>query len=181
MTYATDDSELVRACREGNIGAFEALLARHERSVFNAAYRLLSNREDAKDITQSVFLKAFEKLASYDPSYRFRSWIYRIAVNESLNLLKRSRRVESLVEERVSPGRNPEELFSGNELSRHVQEALMTLTPDYRTVIVLRHFLGCSYQDIAEIVHVPEKTVKSRIYSARRLLRDALVASRVVR
>jgi len=181
MTYATDDAALVRACREGNIGAFEALLARHERTIFNAAYRLVANYEDAKDITQNVFLKAFEKLASYDAKYQFRSWICRIAVNESLNLIKRSRRVEALVEERVSPGRNPEELLSGLELSRHVQEALMTLSPDYRTVIVLRHFLGCSYQDIAEAVQIPEKTVKSRIFSARQLLRDALVAKRVLR
>jgi RNA polymerase sigma-70 factor (ECF subfamily) len=169
-----EDAELVRACRNGEESAFEALIDKYQRAIFNAALRIVNDREEAKDITQNVFLKAYENLASYDPHYRFYSWIYRIAVNESLNLLNSKRRFEPLGEDRPSGQRNPEDAAAAAELGRYVQEALMSLNQDYRVVIVLRHFLNCSYEDISHIIRVPEKTVKSRLFTARQILKDLL-------
>ena len=169
-----EDAELVRACRNGEENAFGALIDRYQRPIFNAALRIVNDREDAKDITQNVFLKAYENLARYDPRYKFYSWIYRIAVNESLNLLNSKSRFEPLGEDRPCGQRNPEDAAAAAELGRYVREALMSLKHDYRVVIVLRHFLNCSYEDISLIIKVPEKTVKSRLFAARQILKDLL-------
>ncbi len=171
---AEEDAVLVRACRDGDEKAFAVLVERHEKAIFNAAFRMVNDYDDAKDITQGVFLKAYESLGSYDPSFKFFSWIYRIAINESLNFLQRRDRLEPLDEDDASTDPDPEERAAGDEISRGVQGALMTLAPDYRAVIVLRHFLDCSYEEISRIVRVPEKTVKSRLFTARQQLKEIL-------
>jgi RNA polymerase sigma-70 factor (ECF subfamily) len=165
---------MARASRAGDERAFEGLVDRYQKAIFNLAYRMVDDYEDAKDITQVVFLKAYENLAGFDPSLKFYSWIYRIAINESLNFLRKKDRLEPLDEKSVSAAPGPEERAVGDELSRGVQRALMTLAPDHRTVIVLRHFLDCSYEEISRIAHVPEKTVKSRLFSARQQLKNVL-------
>ena len=158
----------------GDRKAFESLLVQYEKPVFNAAYRMLNSRDDARDVTQTVFLKVFENFDHYDPSRRFFSWIYRITLNESINWLGKSKRLEPLQYEAVDDGRGPEQEVDSANLSEHVQAALMSIKADYRTVIVLKHFLGCSYVEISEILEIPEKKVKSRLYSARQLLKGAL-------
>jgi len=168
------DGILVQRCREGDRRAFEALVVRYEKPVFNAALRMLRNPDDARDVSQTVFLKVYEHLADYDPTYRFYSWIYRIAVNESINTLSRRRRHEPIVGDEVDGSIGPEGNVHGQQVGRGIERALMTLKPDFRSVIVLRHFLECSYQDMAEILSLPEKTVKSRLFAARQLLAEAL-------
>jgi len=168
------DGILVQRCREGDRRAFEALVVRYEKPVFNAALRMLRNPDDARDVSQTVFLKVYEHLADYDPTYRFYSWIYRIAVNESINTLSRRRRHEPIVGDEVDVSIGPEGNVHGQQVGRGIERALMTLKPDFRSVIVLRHFLECSYQDMAEILSLPEKTVKSRLFAARQLLAEAL-------
>ena len=174
------DAALVLECRRGNRKAFETLLGRYERSIFNAAFRMLNHVEDAKDVTQTTFLKAFENLERYNPRYKFFSWVYRIALNESINLLNRRKRLEPVSEDRVSEGQSPEEELSGGQLSHAIQDALMQIKPQYRTVIVLKHFLGCSYRDISQTLEIPEKAVKSRLFTARQLLRDRLANSEIL-
>jgi RNA polymerase sigma-70 factor (ECF subfamily) len=170
-----DDRKLVERCVEGERVAFDELVRRYEKRIFNVALRMVGNREDARDLAQSVFVKAYQNLRRYDPSYSFYNWIYRIAINESINLIH-SRRPSAPMEERwLAKGRSPEEAILGQELSHDVQEALLVLKPAYRSVIVLRHFVGASYRDAAYILGIPEKTVKSRLFKARQLLRDALV------
>ena len=169
------DADLVRRCRNGDRGAFEVLLRRYERPVYNAALRMLRNPEDAKDVSQTVFLKAYEHLAEYDPKYRFYSWIYRIAINESLNGLNRRHRLEPVDEEATDERPGPDQVLGDEQRSRYVQGALMYLKPEYRTVIVLKHFVGCSYHDMSEILQLPEKTVKSRLFTARQLLKEVLL------
>lgn len=167
---------LVQRCRKGDRQALEALVGEYEKPMFNAAYRILGNPDDAADATQSAFLKAFENLHRYDPKYKFFSWIYRIAVNESINQLKRSRRQQPLGEDEVGTDPGPVDAAEAGDLSREIQDGLMGLSEDYRTVIVLRHFSECSYRQISEILQIPEKTVKSRLYSARQSMKDRLVA-----
>jgi len=153
------------------------LLIQYEKPVFNAAYRMLNNREDASDVTQTVFLKVYENFASFDPSCRFFSWVYRITLNESINWLGKRNRLEPLLHEAADDADGPEQAVESAKLSADVQAALMTLSTDYRTVIILKHFLGCSYMEISDVLEIPEKTVRSRLYSARQLLKDALIES----
>ncbi len=169
-----DDTELIDRCIKGDRQAFEDLLNQYEKPVFNAALRMLNSRDDANDVTQTVFLKVFENLDSYDPSRRFFSWIYRITLNESINWLGKQNRLEPLQPEAADSGKSPEQEVTSAQVSENVQAALMTIGTDYRTVIVLKHFLGCSYVEISDVLEIPEKKVKSRLYTARQLLKEAL-------
>lgn len=170
------DAALINDCKRGDRVAMAKLVNQYERPVFNAAYRILGNVDDAADITQTVFLKVFEHIADYDPQFRFFSWIYRISINEALNQLKKRRHEEPLADSQASPWRSPEEHLESKRLCSRVQGALMELNEDYRTVVVLKHMTGCSYQQISEILLIPEKTVKSRLYSARQLMKKSLQA-----
>lgn len=168
-----EDSRLVEESRQGSRESFERLLIRYEKAIFNAAYRILRDYEDARDVTQNVFVKAFQNLEHFDAKHRFFSWIYRIALNESINLCKSRRRLEAAEDCRVEEN-TPEKLMSRTELGGVVEAALMSLGFEYRVVIVLRHFNDCNYQEMSEILEIPEKTVKSRLFTARGLLRDIL-------
>jgi RNA polymerase sigma-70 factor (ECF subfamily) len=175
MNSNSRDQALIERCQSGDRQALEELLGHYEKPVFNASFRILGNPDDAADATQAVFMKTFERLDQYDPKYKFFSWIYRIAVNESINQLKRGRNQQPLDDTEVADTRGPEATVQAGDLSREIQDGLMDLKEDYRTVVVLRHFSECSYRQISEILQIPEKTVKSRLYSARRLMKDALV------
>jgi RNA polymerase sigma-70 factor (ECF subfamily) len=169
-----DDIKLMERCRSGDRQAFEMLLARYENPVFNAAYRMLNSPEDARDVTQTVFLKVYEHLDQYDPKYRFFSWIYRITLNESINWLKKTNRLDALDGDMADTAGGPEQEAGNQQLNEGMQAALMTIRPDYRAVIILKHLLGCSYQEISDVLEIPERTVKSRLYTARQLLQQTL-------
>ena len=169
-----DDAELVQRCVRGDRRAFEQLVLKYQKPVYNAALRMLRHPEDARDVAQTVFLKAYEHLEDFDPTHRFYSWIYRIALNESINQLNGRKRVAPVPEDEPSDGPGPEQVLDAEQSGHRVQAALMRLSDEYRAVIVLRHFLDCSYEEMAEVLQLPEKTVKSRLFSARQLLRDAL-------
>lgn len=168
------DLALLEDCKRGDRQALGSLVRRYERPVFNAAFRMLGNPDEAADVTQTVFLKAFENMERYDPRHKFFSWIYRIAINESINQLNRRKHVELAVEHLVSPGQSPEAALEAQNLDAELQSALMALQEDHRAVIVLRHFTDYSYREIGQILEIPEKTVKSRLYSARQTLRAML-------
>ena len=171
------DQALVERYRRGDREAFTELMIRYQRPIYNAAFWILRSADDAHDISQVVFLKVAEHLDDFDSQHRFFSWIYRIAVNESLNLLRRNGHEEPLDEDIDLPGpdgANPETLARDAERSRSIQRALLTMSANDRTVLVLRHFSECSYQEIAQILDVDEKTVKSRLFEARHRLRELL-------
>ena len=174
MNSNSRDNALVERCQSGDRQALGELIGQYERPVYNAAYRILGNPDDAADATQAVFLKAFEHLGQYDPKYKFFSWIYRIAVNESINQLKRGKKQQPLDDYEVAATGSPESALAASDLSREIQLGLMGLKEDYRTVIVLRHFSECSYAQISEILQIPEKTVKSRLFEARQQLHKVL-------
>ena len=172
-----DDRVLVERCRHGDREAFTALVVRYQRPIYNAAFWVLHKAEDASDISQIVFLKVAERLDDYDPRYKFFSWIYRIAVNESLNLLRRKSHEEELDEEMDLPGADsadPLWQLSAAERSRRVQSTLKSMATNDRVVLMLRHFSECSYQEMAQILELDEKTVKSRLFEARQRLRGLL-------
>lgn len=181
MTKEPDDNELVLGCLGGDQHAFETLVLRYQGPIFNSVLRMVRDREDAGDITQTAFLKAYQQLSSFDSGHKFFSWLYRIGLNEAINHLKRRGRLEPLDGEWASAARGPEDVLLGSDLSAHVQDALMHISADYRAVLILRHFEDCSYDEIASIVGVPEKTVKSRLFSARRQLKELLEARGILR
>ena len=172
-----DDRDLVHQTLEGNTEAFGKLVTKYQKVMFTVALRMLGNAEDAKDATQDAFVKAFQRLASFDSGYRFYSWMYRILVNECLNV-NRDRRPEEQLNVDAAGDGSPYEDVMASERRDQINLALLRLTPEYRTVVVLRHFAGQSYGEIAETLSIPEKTVKSRLYSARQRLGELLLGWR---
>ena len=168
------DRALVRKYLDGDRPSGDELVTRYHRSVYNVALRMLGNVQDAEDVTQTVFGNAFAALDSYDPKYRFFSWIYRMTFNESLNSLKRRKNVVSLdgsfdvpAEDAPSDG--------AAEAEVRVGKALLELKPDDRAVVVLKHFVAFSYEEISDVLGIPVKTVKSRLFTARERLRQSLL------
>ena len=170
-----DDGLLVQQCRQGDRAACEQLVVRYQKPVFNAALRMLRNVEDARDVAQTTFLKAFEHLGDYDATRKFYSWLYRIAVNESLDALGARKAFEPISDEEADETPGPEQHAESEQLGRAIEAALTQIKPEHRAVIVLRHFLHLSYEDMGDILMLPEKTVKSRLYEARQLLRENLL------
>lgn len=174
FTSDTDDLALVTLAKAGQTEAFGQLIERYQKVMFTVALRMVGNPEDARDITQDAFVKAFQRLATFDTNYRFFSWMYRILVNECLNA-NRDRKPEDALDANTEGVGNPFDSTLEAERRDQIQLALLRLTPEYRTVVVLRHFAGQSYSEIAQALAIPEKTVKSRLYSARQLLGEMLL------
>ncbi len=174
MTETRDDKWLVRACLRGDLDAFGQLVERYQRPIFNAAFRIVGNYEDAEDVTQTVFVKAYQNLAQYKHKYKFFSWIYRMVVNESINFLSRARKTTILDVATQSPRKGPHEQYVHKELEERIQGALLRLAPEYRVLIILRHFEELSYREIAYILDLPERKVKARLFRARQMLKEIL-------
>lgn len=170
-----EDSELTRAALAGERRAFDELVERYEARIYNLALRVTGNRADALDAAQSTFLKAYLNLHRFDVARPFFSWIYRIGMNESLDAVRERRRFVELDPEWASAAASPEQESAAHEAGHEIQAAVQELPPEQRAVIVLRHFHGLSYQEMSEIVDVPVKTIKSRLFEARSTLRDRLV------
>lgn len=169
------DAELVRACLGGENKAYEELVTKYQKPIYNLALRMVGAPEDAEDIAQTVFVKAYEKLDTYRESHQFFSWIYRIAVNESINFSKKRKRLEEY-ESGISGSREvtPEDEFGSDDLSDRIGRAIMMLKLDYRMVIVLKHYHDYSYEEMSDVLGIEEKTVKSRLFSARQQLKEIL-------
>jgi len=177
MKEPRDDAVLVRECLAGDQRAFEKLVRKYQKPLYNLALRMVRDPDDAMDVVQGVFVKVYEKLDSYDEKHGFFSWIYRITINESINFSKRARRAdeyESGVTAALAPSQ--EAAHDAEALSEEIEKGIAMLKLDYRLVIVLKHYLDFSYQEMADVLAIPEKTVKSRLFSARQQLKEILIA-----
>jgi RNA polymerase sigma-70 factor (ECF subfamily) len=177
IVYEETDWDLVQRYQGGDRSAFTELMTRYQKPVYNAAFGVLHRAEDAKDITQDVFLKVAERLDDYDPQYKFFSWLYRIALNESLNLRRRNnphewRAVETSLP--ASDNANPEQQVGDQQRSMRIRSAMMRMSDSDRIVLSLRHFSECSYETIGQILDLDQKTVKSRLFDSRQRLRGLL-------
>lgn len=188
---AKSDSEarLIARVREGNIAAFDILVHRYKQRIFSIIYNMTSNREDAADLTQECFIKAFRSLDRFKGRSQFFTWLYRIAVNGTLSHLKRNRyrryfSFENLNEEGISPDlaealsskvRTERPVLLG-ELQEKLNEALQTLSPKHRTVVVLFEIEGLSHEEISEVLRTSVGTVRSRLHYAKRELQASLQA-----
>lgn len=175
-----DDARLVERSVGGELEAFEMLVTRYQRVLFKVAMRMLGDCEDARDATQAALVKAYQNLGSFDPRFRFFSWIYRILLNECLNARRGRRRhqhedVQEDAALEVAGNSTPLDALERIERRQRVQQALLALPDDYRQVVVLRHFAELSYDDIAATLAIPAKVVKSRLYTARQRLAEMLL------
>jgi RNA polymerase sigma-70 factor (ECF subfamily) len=174
MTEDEQDRMCVERCLRGEANAFEGILERYERPVYNAIVRMGADREDARDICQNVFIKVYQALNTYDPTRKFFSWLYRVAVNEAINRMKSHRAWEPLSDALEYDHPNPEEELATAQVEQEIKRALLRLEMKYRLAVIVRHFLQLSYEEAAHVLSIPEKTVKSRLFTARHLLRDIL-------
>jgi RNA polymerase sigma-70 factor (ECF subfamily) len=172
------DQRLVDACLKGNTKAFEEIVLNYQKPLYTAAYRIVEDQDEAEDVLQNAFIKAYENLGTYKKSYKLFSWLYRITLNEALNSLHGKKRFEGLSGDYQSGEKRGDEVVQENELSHALDSALRELKLDYRLVIILNHFHDRSYTEMSYILNIPVKTVKSRLFTARNMLRELLVHNR---
>jgi RNA polymerase sigma-70 factor (ECF subfamily) len=191
LEYATlTDQEVVAQARQGRETAFRELIGRYQRPVFSLIYRLVRDREKAEDLAQDTFIKVLNALDRYDPSFKFSSWIFKIAHNTALDQLRKKQpetlsldgsphartadEIEASTFSAISSDENPEEYTSHREMGEEIEKALAGVRVEYRTAIILWHVEGRPYEEIAEIMGVPLGTVKTYIHRARNELRQRL-------
>ncbi|MCH7891606.1 MAG: sigma-70 family RNA polymerase sigma factor [Gemmatimonadetes bacterium] len=184
------DKELAALAATGNEGAFGELLRRYERPIFSLIYRMVRDRALAEDLAQEAFIRAFNAVSSYDPRYKFSSWIFKIANNHTIDHLRRrkldtvsidgsphARTAQEEEQTRLvleSTGENPQEYVENRELGDQIEHAIGQLRPEYRTAVLLRHVEGYAYDEIAEIMDLPLGTVKTYLHRARGELKEML-------
>jgi RNA polymerase sigma-70 factor (ECF subfamily) len=185
-----EDELLVREVLRGESGSFDTIVRRYQSMVYAVSYRLVRNREDALDIAQEVFVKAFRALHTWQPTGAFKSWLLRIATNMSIDHLRRRSRMPAFVERdavgQLEPNavderfriKEPSERASESELGAAIQVAVDKLPERQRTVFILRHYEGLSLKEIAEIMNCTEGTIKTHLFRATGKLRDELDAVR---
>jgi len=186
---AFDETALVTQARQGDSEAFNGLAERYQRNIFRLAQNITQNREDAEDVLQETFLKAYEHLPEFHGDSKFYTWIVRIAVNEALMKLRKRKWDKTVwLDEPVNTGEdtvareiavwedNPEQRYSKEELHDILDKAVNGLAPPYRTVFVLRDMEGLSTEETAEALELSVPAVKSRLLRARLQLRDKLTA-----
>jgi RNA polymerase sigma-70 factor (ECF subfamily) len=180
------DGELVARTRAGERDAYGELVRRHQATVYNIAYRLVGERETARDLAQETFVCAFSALASFDATRPFAPWIHRIATNTALNWLARQRVPTVPLEhddaeaarEIPDESNDPARALLVQEQNARVRRALIALPPRQRAVIELRHFQDLSYEEIATTLGIPLSDVKSDLFRARQHLRKLLAGER---
>ena len=186
LPVAESDERLIKDALAGDQKAYRELLSRHRQSIYHVIFKIVRHPEEANDLVQETFMKAFGSLSSYRFEYRFSTWLYKIAANNAIDHL-RKKRIEALSLDKPVQTydgevsieipdwtNNPEEDLYRKRRAVTVQEAIASLPPKYREVIVLRHQQDKSYEEIAEQLHIPVGTVKARIFRARELLKKKL-------
>jgi RNA polymerase sigma-70 factor (ECF subfamily) len=179
-----DDNRLISDCLKGQPAAFGDLVRRHQDRLYNMAYRLMGNAEDAQDVVQEAFLSAYQSLGSFKGDSLFYTWLYRIAVNTAISVKRKQRVVVSIhgsgpdqpgVEPLDSSEINrPGRALEQAEEEKRVQRALDHLSHEHRAVLVLKEIEGQKYEAMADILGVPIGTIRSRLHRARLELRELL-------
>ncbi len=178
------DWELVQRCQAGEMDAFQELVSRYQQKVFMVIMGLLRNREDAMEVAQETFFRAYRKIKGFQGGSSFYTWIYRIAVNMAIDFQRRQKRsplefretMDGVFEEQNEVAKDPFSDVHDRELREKLHSAINDLTPEHKAVIILRTVEGMSYKDIGEILGCSEGTVMSRLHYARKKLQDKLSA-----
>ncbi|HJR79514.1 MAG TPA: sigma-70 family RNA polymerase sigma factor [Anaerolineales bacterium] len=174
---APSDRDLIQRARHGEVQAFGELVRRYQTSVFNVCYRILHDRVEAEDMAQESFIRAHERLGTFDEELLFGPWIRRVASNVCLNHLSSRKLPAEIDEERdADTSARPEAVQEERERREQIRAALASLPAHYRVVIELRHYQEMSYQEIATELNIPLSDVKSHLFRARKLLAEKLHA-----
>jgi RNA polymerase sigma-70 factor (ECF subfamily) len=181
---SADDHRLITDCLQGRSEAFGELVRRYQDRLFNTAYRMVGNAEDAQDVVQDAFLNAYQSLGSFKGDSLFFTWLYRIAVNTAISLKRKQRVALSIntgpdqpgVAEPLDPSEasQPGHALEQAEEERRIQQALGRLSPEHRAVLVMKDIEGQKYEAMAEVLQVPIGTIRSRLHRARLELRELL-------
>ncbi|MEW6110962.1 MAG: sigma-70 family RNA polymerase sigma factor [Thermodesulfobacteriota bacterium] len=184
-----EDSEVVKDCVQGNRDAFNILVEKYYRRIYNLAYRFVGDQEEANDLAQDIFTAAYQNLKRFRGESKFSTWLFQIATNRGKNRFKYLKRRgyfankgpidgdedrEGLPRELPDTSSNPEDLLAGKEIQRIVQEAIDDLEPDHKEIVILRDIEGFSYEEIARMLDLPEGTTKSRLHRARMVVKEKL-------
>ncbi|MEL7589483.1 MAG: RNA polymerase sigma factor [Prolixibacteraceae bacterium] len=170
-----DEQQIIAGILAGNVDRYKLLVEKYQNPVFRVILRITGSPEDAGELTQDVFVKAYESLGQYKPGYKFFSWIYRIAINSALLFMKRKKTFLEL-------DRIPDQLLMRSETEpdyesrdRLLNLMIGRLHEHHKSVVLLKYYANLSYAEIAATLDLPEKTVKSRLFDARKILRDRLL------
>ncbi|MEO8274662.1 MAG: sigma-70 family RNA polymerase sigma factor [Thermoanaerobaculia bacterium] len=190
-TLEPTDEELVRSILVGDRERFELLVERYQTRLVNYLYRMVRNLDEAHDLTQEVFIRVYQALDRYDSQYRFSTWLFRVAQNAAIDVIRKrriqlvpiSRRVDEAGEATVDlelPDGQPTALdkLEGRELDASIRAAIDALPWEYRELILLRHYGELAYEEIAEVKAMPLGTVKNKLFRARQMLKLQLVGPR---
>ena len=179
------DEELVALATTGDLDSFNQLVARWERPIYALAYRTLGREEDARDVVQEAFLRAFRGLRGFRGQAKFSSWLYRITLNLCRDWIRRERRAPvvqtpegvdpiEMADERMAPTESVEDLVARKEMTAAVSRAMAELPEEQRVAILLKEYHGLTFQEIADQLDVPLSTVKTRLYQGLSVLRRRL-------
>jgi RNA polymerase sigma-70 factor (ECF subfamily) len=179
------DEELVARATAGDLESFNQLVLRWERPIYALAYRTLGRDEDARDVVQEAFLRAFRGLRGFKGQAKFSSWLYRITLNLCRDWMRRERRAPvvqapevvdavDLADEQAAPTESVEDLVARREMSQAVARAMAELPEDQRAAILLKEYHGLTFQEIADTLQCPLSTVKTRLYQGLSVLRRRL-------
>jgi len=187
-----DDLEkyLINRAKNGDIDSFEKLIGSHQKRVYNIAFKMLGNKEDASEMAQETFIKIFKSIKNFKEESTFSTWIYRITVNVCLDFIrKRKKNINVSYDNTIKlddsevhfqakdNSQRPDMIYENRELKRELDKAIEKLPPDQRIVVILKDIQGFSYIDIANFVKCPEGTVKSRLNRGRLALKEMLKRS----
>jgi RNA polymerase sigma-70 factor (ECF subfamily) len=180
----SSDEELVTLSQGGDLDSFNQLVLRWERPIYALAYRVIGREEDARDVAQETFLRAFRALKGFKGQAKFSSWLYRITLNLCRDWIRRERRAPvaqapegiDIIElaGEATPTESIEELVGRRQLGRAVSKAMALLPEDQRTAIILKEYHGLTFQEIAELLDCPLSTVKTRLYQGLSVVRKQL-------
>ena len=163
MTDETPDSEMVENVRNGNADAFAVLVARHQDRVYNLAYRMTGNHTDAAEMAQDAFVKAYEKIDTYNAEYPFGNWVMGICANQSRNLFRSRTRRQNAEQQHVDYWEAKESTPSHGSRMAELSDALMQLPEKMRVAVTLKHIEGCSYEELGALLRVGVSAAKMRV------------------
>ncbi len=178
MSLSASDLEIINQCLKGDMGQFEVLIERYKKLIFNTAYRMMGNKEEAEDVSQEAFIRIYNSLSKYNPEFKFATWALRITTNLCLDHLRKRKGETVPIDEQYDLGDGkltPEEEYIRKEKQKLVQNAISKLPDKYKEFLIMFHHRNLSYQEIMDITGESLTIVKNRLYRARQMLKESLM------